>query len=570
MADWAGIACGLGQAAGGWVQGKVEKPAYDESLAQIKENQRLRQNAIQDRTEQEENKKAGAIADAGSLLGQFRAVQKNPVLDLAGWEKDFRGQAAGVQAPAPGAAPVNPAAGAPPAQVSPGMARLIDQGKVPAAPAMTAQAPAEAGIGAAAAAAAAAKGAPGAPPPAAGGGAGGAPQPGEWQDTGNQKLDTLHKDYEDLRQDVDSELSKIDAYAGNDEDKKQRMYAAYYQKRKPQFDALEKRAQDYKDGVVKDVQHQRAVSVVQAMRRGDTKAIEGFFGPGARQGKDPVTGLDGVLVPIKDAQGNPMLDAKGKPQTRLVAQNTSAAMVMWENGLIDLTDMTAIEDTDAKDIAANTRERMSADAKIAEAKAKVSAAGIEAKNKDIQKAREIGRLTEAIANATTPGQRANMQAQLDSLQNDEYKAETVRLRNDAQEALKLSDTQEKMAKSELKNFVVESKDRFGELVFTVRNKDPKAALEAFKRLKTKDIGAAMYFFDGLREEQQDAIKNYNVDQGSSDMGGARPKEQRSAPADVPKADISQERQWAQEALKAQPQNAAKIRKAFREKNGVDI
>jgi hypothetical protein len=74
----------------------------------------------------------------------------------------------------------------------------------------------------------------------------------------------------------------------------------------------------------------------------------------------------------------------------------------------------------------------------------------------------------------------------------------------------------------------------------------------------------------LREEQQDAIKNYNVDQGSSDMGGARPKEQRSAPADVPKADISQERQWAQEALKAQPQNAAKIRKAFREKNGVDI
>ena len=126
-----------------------------------------------------------------------------------------------------------------------------------------------------------------------------------------------------------------------------------------------------------------------------------------------------------------------------------------------------------------------------------------------------------------------------------------------------------MAKSELKNFVVESKDRYGELTFTVRNKDPKAALEAFKRLKTKDIGAAMYFFDGLREEQQDAIKNYNVDQESSDVRTRTPGGP-AKPAEAPKADIAQERQWAQEALKAQPQNAAKIRKAFREKNGVDI
>jgi hypothetical protein len=539
MADWAGIAGGLGKAATGWTTGLVEKPAYDESLAQIKENQRLRQNAIQDRSEQQDVKQTGDIADS-SNLAQFADQKLNPWQQASEWEKQLRAQAAGQSAPAaPGAAPVP---GAPPA-------------------------PPGAGIGAGAAAAAAAK-APAGVPPAAGP----APQPGEWKDTGVPAVDDNHKEYEAKRQQVAADLQKIDAAAGADEAKKNRMRATYFRMHKPEFEALDKKLQDYKESVVKDVQHQRAVSVVQAMRRGDASAIEGFFGKGARLGKDPVTNLDGILVPVKDAQGNPMLDGNGKPQTRLVAQNTAAAMVMWENGLIDQKEMAAIEDTDAKDIAANTRERMSTDAKIAESKAKVSAASLESKNKDIQLADRIEKVTEQIARAKAAGKdTTGLEANLQSLKTNEYKAETVRDKNDAQAALKTTEAQEKMAKALLKNFVEPAKDRFGELTFVPRNKDPKAALDAFKRLKENGgIGAAMYFFDGLQPEQQSAIKNYNVDQESGDMGGSRPKESRSAPAEPPKADIAQERRWAQEALKAQPQNAAKIRKAFREKNGVDI
>ena len=294
LGNIAGALGGLGQAAEGWTQGRVDKPAYDESLSEYKAAQEAR-------TRLSDTQTADDISAAGNVA-QFADPNLHPIYQLDQWAQTAQGQAAQPLGSKPSAA--QPAAGGP--ALAPGLGAKMPGGAAPQSQAST------------------------------------APPPG-WEPT-DPALKELNGKYEAAQRQAAVNLAKIDQAAGNDPAKKQRMYAAYARLNQPKYDALAKEAQDYKDRIANQLMVQQANKFVDAVMAGDSEKVQGIFGQGAHPAKDPGgTGLQGVVL--------------GDGKT-FFGQNTVMARAMLEKGLIQQDKFAELARQDAKDYADLQRERM--------------------------------------------------------------------------------------------------------------------------------------------------------------------------------------------------------------------
>jgi hypothetical protein len=124
-----------------------------------------------------------------------------------------------------------------------------------------------------------------------------APPPGSnWQPQ-NPELVSLNAKYQSLRRQAATGIAGLEAkYAGNPE-ALEKAKAAYYDANKPAYDALGSQVQAVHQKIMADNLRDTALDITSKLERGDRATIESVGGPGSYFGRDPVTGLQGILRP---------------------------------------------------------------------------------------------------------------------------------------------------------------------------------------------------------------------------------------------------------------------------------
>ena len=124
-----------------------------------------------------------------------------------------------------------------------------------------------------------------------------APPPGSnWQPQ-NPELVSLNAKYQSLRRQAATGIAGLEAkYAGNPKALEEAK-AAYYDANKPAYDALGSQVQAVHQKIMADNLRDTALDITSKLERGDRATIESVGGPGSYFGRDPVTGLQGILRP---------------------------------------------------------------------------------------------------------------------------------------------------------------------------------------------------------------------------------------------------------------------------------
>ena len=259
---------GIGEAINGGVSGYIE----------AKKEKRVTDRQDQLWNEQQDVKAAQDITDAGNVAN-FRDPNIHPIYQVDQHWQGLQNPAASApqgqsQGPVPQVAtPTSPAASAP---TQGGLAQAVAarQGvpaSQPAAATTQQNAPA-----------------PTAQPPTA-------PPPG-WEPS-DPALKDLNGKYEKAQKQVDADLAKIDALAGDDPARKQRLYAAYYRLNKPKFDALQQDLNDYNKGKAESYQKQRAIDGMEKWF--SDEGLGNAFGKGARKEGNTLVLPDGQQMIIE-------------------------------------------------------------------------------------------------------------------------------------------------------------------------------------------------------------------------------------------------------------------------------
>ena len=120
--------------------------------------------------------------------------------------------------------------------------------------------------------------------------------PAGWEPS-DPALKYLNGKYEKTQKQVDADLAKVDALAGDDPARKQRLYAAYYRLNKPKFDALQQDLNDYNKGKYELYQKQRAIDGMEKWFSGE--GLGKAFGQGARKEGNTLVLPDGQQMIIE-------------------------------------------------------------------------------------------------------------------------------------------------------------------------------------------------------------------------------------------------------------------------------
>jgi hypothetical protein len=367
------------------------------------------------------------------------------------------------------------------------------------------------------------------------------PPPG-WEPS-DPALKGLNTKYEKARQQADEDLAKIDAMAGNDPARKQRLYAAYYRLNKPKFDDLQQELIDYNKTRAQAYQKKRAIDGMEKWF--SDEGLGNTFGQGARK------------------EGNTLVLPDGK--TGMILQ-TPLIWAAYKQGIATEKEVMDAWGKDTK----NAEDLMS--------KSKETAV-------EIEKMREQNRLQLAQLRAQRDP-KADMAQRVYALHRHMGEDDATATRAEASfiehgdktdlDKLKEDDMEQTRAGKRVDSVMKQFADIAGG--YDEKKMTPSRTLAIYNSMiKTDKPGAAALYLR-LPDPNRAAIDAQNAqDAGANRPGSGQsptakpsqvksPSPKPSAPANV---NIAQERQNAAAAIKQRPDIADRVKSEYKKRTGKD-
>jgi hypothetical protein len=301
-------------------------------------------------------------------------------------------------------------------------------------------------------------------------------------------LAQIYDRYEPMRQRVEADIAKIKARSGGDPKVENRMMSAYGKvlEKDPNFMAMNSAIQSYVGNAQTEAVAQKANKFLDAFESGDTQTLESMFGKGAHAGKDPQTGMPGVIL----------------PNGMVIGQNLARARVMLRLGMIDNKNFSDIAKEETIKTADMLKAKMEIEGRIREAGVvRRSTSFSVSQPAGVTQAAEVQRTAEQNArmNGSSPqdAARAGVKAKLDYLMTNVSKID------DKQEVEKA-----KIAQQNAKNLQAAVKAIYAppDADGLVKPKiDQKQALATFDTIAKTDPEGALVYSQALPPAMNDYI-----------------------------------------------------------------